>query len=493
MRGKKFYLIILLVILGIFLIFLFCKNVAGRNIDNNFMDISLQNEAEKVLEPINSNEEIIAFHKIYNIYSVMDFSSNKDCIKKLKEVKKILISQNISTENIEDIYIDDYLYQSDEIKNDEVHYERKRAINDLNEIFNVLVSPLLYKEYGDNVIGIQNIEKKDIMEFAEEMNFQNPEIEDWEASLTQKKIKFSEINSKNTMKFNYYENGKIKRYSRNLSSIEIDDEELAKLNEIDKEEKDLILDEKNNNQLILLSRVLENDIVMDQVFGNEKSLKLKKFLSSIDLDYLKKNSVLSNEDSENEYGSPYTVFFRYEDTGISLFVWPLSMSIDIYPDTAAVRDDFEEKVYTVKCCYFKDIYSKDIFLNPVDGTSCLLIDDEVLSKFDNDEIQDEIKEETIDQTLPSSEINDAVINTFNTLTQYMGGNEDVVFDINAIEIIYNNYNSISELNIYEAPTSMEEYVAMRSVPTVKFGYDDGVSIIWTKDTEEIIVMCDEDY
>ena len=88
MRGKKFYLIILLVILGIFLIFLFCKNVAGRNIDNNFMDISLQNEAEKVLEPINSNEEIIAFHKIYNIYSVMDFSSNKDCIKKLKEVKK---------------------------------------------------------------------------------------------------------------------------------------------------------------------------------------------------------------------------------------------------------------------------------------------------------------------------------------------------------------------------------------------------------------------
>lgn len=114
-----------------------------------------------------------------------------------------------------------------------------------------------------------------------------------------------------------------------------------------------MLDEKVDNQLILLPSVLGNDVVIDKVFGNEESLKIKKFLSNIDLDYLKKNNEISNEEQENERDivTPYLVFFQYKDTNIALWVSPISMSISINP--AVVRDNFEEKVYTAKCCYFK--------------------------------------------------------------------------------------------------------------------------------------------
>lgn len=86
----------------------------------------------------------------------------------------------------------------------------------------------------------------------------------------------------------------------------------------------------------------------------------------------------------------------------------------------------------------------------------------------------------------------AVINTYYGLSNYMNGNDLVVFDTEALRIIAENYDIVKELDLFEAPMDVQEYDAMRSGPTVRFDYDAGVSIIWTKDTDEVEITYDEE-
>lgn len=54
----------------------------------------------------------------------------------------------------------------------------------------------------------------------------------------------------------------------------------------------------------------------------------------------------------------------------------------------------------------------------------------------------------------------AIINTYESLKNYMNGNKSVQFDLKDLEIIYKGYEHIGKLNIYEAPIDVEEYIAM---------------------------------
>ena len=81
----------------------------------------------------------------------------------------------------------------------------------------------------------------------------------------------------------------------------------------------------------------------------------------------------------------------------------------------------------------------------------------------------------------------ACLNVHGTLMNYLNGNTSVQFSIDDLRMIYENYSIIEKQNLYEAPLNVEEYVAMRDGPTIRFDYEDYVCIYWTLDTDEVIV------
>ncbi len=86
------------------------------------------------------------------------------------------------------------------------------------------------------------------------------------------------------------------------------------------------------------------------------------------------------------------------------------------------------------------------------------------------------------------EIYSAVINTYNNLADYINGNENAEFNEKELRIIAENIDIVDTLGVFEAPITVEEYDSMREGPVAQFYYDGGASIMWVKDTGEIIVL-----
>lgn len=81
----------------------------------------------------------------------------------------------------------------------------------------------------------------------------------------------------------------------------------------------------------------------------------------------------------------------------------------------------------------------------------------------------------------------ACVNVHGTLMNYLNGNTSVQFSIDDLRMISENFSIIEKQNFYEVPLNVEEYVAMRDGPTIRFDYEGYVCIFWTLDTDEIIV------
>ena len=171
-KDKKIIFLFLKMIPVVFLVFLFYQIVSGRDVivDNDFMEVNLKERADEILSSVYGGEKETAFYEIYDIYSGMDLSSDWDRIKKLKEVKKILIEQNVDIEKIRDLYFDDYLYDRDELKIANAEYDKADAVYDLEEIFDVLVRPQFYDNYEDDISGLCNINKTDMEGSAKKIN-----------------------------------------------------------------------------------------------------------------------------------------------------------------------------------------------------------------------------------------------------------------------------------------------------------------------------------
>jgi len=87
----------------------------------------------------------------------------------------------------------------------------------------------------------------------------------------------------------------------------------------------------------------------------------------------------------------------------------------------------------------------------------------------------------------TDEMHIACVNVHSTLMNYLNGNTSIQFSIDDLRIISENFSIIEKQNLYEAPLNVEEYVAIRDGSTIRFDYEDYVSIFWAVDTDEVIV------
>lgn len=365
-KDKKIIFLFLKMIPVVFLVFLFYQIVSGRDVivDNDFMEVNLKERADEILSSVYGGEKETAFYEIYDIYSGMDLSSDWDRIKKLKEVKKILIEQNVDIEKIRDLYFDDYLYDRDELKIANAEYDKADAVSDLEEIFNVLVMPQFYENYEDSILGLQNITAKDMGGIAKRTNvdvFMIDNVADPAVMLNYSRY-YDHYN--NEIEFYYYDDIKIKSYNRYAN-----------------------YQENADNPLDLLPRFLEEDQAMSKVFGDEDSQKIKRFLADMDMDFVEKNKIYKDTydvPDREEKQTTYKLGFKYKDTLITIYLFQpeISMHLDVLES-----DAYEEDVYIVKCCYFKDLYSVDEILDLKHPDNYFVIDDQMLAEYETSEMQ----------------------------------------------------------------------------------------------------------
>lgn len=90
------------------------------------------------------------------------------------------------------------------------------------------------------------------------------------------------------------------------------------------------------------------------------------------------------------------------------------------------------------------------------------------------------------------EITSAVIHVYEEVCKYMNNAGQTDFDTNDLKIMYENWDIVKNLDLFEKPIEMEEYIAMRQGQTVSFYYDAGVQLVWGVESDTVDIIYNED-
>lgn len=113
-----------------------------------------------------------------------------------------------------------------------------------------------------------------------------------------------------------------------------------------------------------------------------------------------------------------------------------------------------------------------------------------------EETENNTKESQTDNTtnagISNEDVNAAVLRVYESVCSYINNSGVTEFNTNDIRTMYENWEMVKGLDIFEKPIDMEEYVAMRSGQTVSFYYDAGVQLIWNVEADTVDIIYSEE-